>query len=368
MGIKRIRVWLQSGGRTTVSILLLLFVSISCSQPTPRPSSTFLAPTQIPPSATPPQASATQTIRITETAAIPRTATSTPPQRLNLESLKPGDYIVYSADDDEIREDGYVQSSLFLVSLDNVFQGRLWPDIGGSARISPDSKFIAYSTFKDLRIHDLSTGIELDPPECIGLNLPVAWSPDGTQLALSCDDNGYGIYILTLANETLSPLIPSSYLPAPEEVTPDLGGIYTNLVWSPDGRRLAYYDSYLYYRSGPPRLFDGPYVTELNCLEDISTCQAKTDLISNILDGPLAWSRDSQFLSIAPWQDNEGNGASGVHTFDLKTGEEVKILAGEYKIDSSSNLMWSPDGHWLAFSIGTKDIVLVSQMETRRQF
>jgi len=109
---------------------------------------------------------------------------------------------------------------------------------------SPDGQSLAYVSFegKSSAIYTqlLRTGERRRVSARAGINGAPAWSPDGQRLALTLSrkDGNVDVYVLTLADQTLTRLT-------------DDGGIDTEPAWSADGKSIYFTSD----RSGSPQIY-----------------------------------------------------------------------------------------------------------------
>jgi len=158
--------------------------------------------------------------------------------------------------------------------------------------------------------------------------------PDLSKLAMWCRDNE--IYVFTRKDQSLVQVT---------HITNEEEQFYFYPLWSPDGKWIAYFDLF----SNPFRVDpgDGLYLVDTSCLADPDTCPAKTrgpfqdDLY---LQGPYAWSPDSQQLAIPSNSLTEP-----IKIFDLRTESfhDLRQIGGS---GLPRSIAWSPDGEWIAYS------------------
>jgi WD40 repeat protein/tetratricopeptide (TPR) repeat protein len=179
---------------------------------------------------------------------------------------------------------------------------------------SPDGKRFAAGSYTgrapaNVLICDAKTGEAVLPPlECEHEPRSLAWSPDGSILAVGLGrwgsyppDQYWGRVILFSAS-TGKPLAASAYM----------DGDWTALAWSPDGKRLA--------ASGRHelRLWD----SALHPQPVAATAPA----------GCLGWSPDGKMLAAGSW-----NGTITIH--DAATGSPLRVLAGHGSVQT---VKWHP--------------------------
>jgi Tol biopolymer transport system component len=156
-----------------------------------------------------------------------------------------------------------------------------------------------------------------------------SWSPDGERLAIECEDS---IYIYSIPDKSLQPLTNWGQRSVDAFLSPK---------WSPDGKWVAY--SYRQLSSLSPLPEDGIYITEVECLNEPSTCEEKTRgaLVPYSYNIILTWSPNSNNLAV----------------YDVtKSLQIVVIFTSEASIlvenlEYITGLAWSLDGKWLTYSL-----------------
>ncbi len=136
-----------------------------------------------------------------------------------------------------------------------------------------------------------------------------SWSPDGTRVAVSIDQNGNAdIFLLSPQGELIRRLTHHS-------------GIDVSPAWSPDGRQLAFCSS----RSGSPQIY----------VMDIETGQSKRITFQSAYNTDPAWSPKGDRIAYTA-----RSGGFRVMWVDPNGGEAAHIARGEHP-------SWSPDGRYL---------------------
>jgi Tol biopolymer transport system component len=118
-------------------------------------------------------------------------------------------------------------------------------------------------------------------------------------------------------------------------------------AWSPDGRWIAYNRGL--GGAGTSDLL-GLYLLDTECLGDPSTC-ANSQRGPFNGDGPFTWSPDSRYLA--------GQWGPIVRIFEV-TDEGAKPVRDVEIEHSSSDLAWSPDGQWIAYTAGNKIMLILA--------
>jgi TolB protein len=151
----------------------------------------------------------------------------------------------------------------------------------------------------------------------------VAWSPDGTRIALSAvrqGDGSPGIYVVNVDGSGLTQLA--------------IMGLTGNPAWSPDGSRIA-------FDAGAPEICE-IYVVNA----DGTGLRQLTD--NNVGDKDPDWSPDGTRIAFTSGL----GGGQQIHTM-AADGSQVTRLTSEYSEGAffdSYMPAWSPDGSRIAFA------------------
>jgi Tol biopolymer transport system component len=199
----------------------------------------------------------------------------------------------------------------------------------GDLAWSPDGSRLAVSTDRGLSILDIATGQTSSPMTCVFC--PVAWSPDGTELAV-VDAAQVIVLIDPRDGHRIS------------QIEPDARKFEAGVTWSPDGRRLAYveFDAVTRTRSVSIIERDGTNKRTL-------ALPTRGDMILDI-----SWSPDGATIAYignaVPFED-----AAQPLDLVLLDPEGVRpgrvIQVGEcFCLGFSPGLTWSPDGRHLAYN------------------
>jgi Tol biopolymer transport system component len=251
------------------------------------------------------------------------------------QSLPSGTYIVYSW---PITRDQKTVITYGAVSPDGSIQQPLF-DNNFIGVFSPDRQYMAF-VINDIDrsrmfVVDLIRGTLTELPDTDSCYYPT-WSPDGSELAIICND--YEIYAFSLSQNTLSMLL------SDPEKQPTISH-YAELRWSPDGKWLAY----LRLKSTGPEDRFSLYALDLSCRTKPETCVSRTRQILTFPNyAPFDWTSDN-YLAIA---NNESEGGREINVIDVSNGNLLpnRTLYGDLRFNEISSLAWSPDGKWVAIT------------------
>jgi WD40 repeat protein len=203
--------------------------------------------------------------------------------------------------------------------------------------ISPDKKIIAIATSQGLYLYDLSTSKQLrllNQPQNVS---SVAWSPDGTRLAVGGVDSmagESGKLHLAIWNTSTWKIITE-----PEISNIDLVLQYDALAWSPDSALLA---TAAYERG----------VIVLNVRTGAVVSQ-QTGFIVNPYR--IAWSPDGSRLVAT------GDLGYGIRRWRAETDEFIRLY--DQRVDTANDVAWSPDGNRIV-SVHQNGVVCFWTVET----
>jgi WD40 repeat protein/nucleoside phosphorylase len=203
----------------------------------------------------------------------------------------------------------------------------LLPDVF-TAVWSPDGKRIASACSsagldKTIHIWDSLTGHPLSRIVVRSGIIPnfsvlsIAWSPDGTLIAATCDDRKMRVWNAETGKLAVIYAYSSSWA--------------SHIAWSPDSRYLA-----------------SAHSDHTACLWDVSTgtnaimYRAHTDSVRYV-----AWSPDGNYLATA---SNDGS----VRIWEALTGKHVYTYLGH--TDRTTSVAWSPDGTCIASGSNDKTV------------
>jgi len=195
----------------------------------------------------------------------------------------------------------------------------------GSAAISPDGRYLAYSDTAGIRLKLLSTGEERLIPTPGGVPLSVAshvdsWFPDGTQLLVhSKDADGHGsMWTTSVMGQSTS------------ELRRDASG------WavSPDGRHIAFSPSVPLYSGREIWMMD----SQGDNAQKILGLEADEWLWS------VHWSPDGQRLAYIRAKRVSNKLLQFTETCDLKGANRVEVLAIRDQDPWVQDIVWLPEG------------------------
>ncbi|HEY1805641.1 MAG TPA: PDZ domain-containing protein, partial [Terracidiphilus sp.] len=148
------------------------------------------------------------------------------------------------------------------------------------------------------------------------------WSPDGATIAFISDMDGED-ELYRIAQDGLG---------RPEQLTHGLHAMLFQLVWSPDGKKIAYSDK------------DGKlYVLTLEDKKVEQIAQSRSGQM-----GSYSWSLDSGHLA---YPLDEPNGFSSIYIWSVADGKTHRVTDPMY---NSGNPAWDTEGNYLYY-IGTRE-------------
>jgi WD40 repeat protein len=321
-----------------------LFILAACSAQT---TETIPPTRQISPSST----STFTTKQTLPTLTLTPTITITPtPQYLVRpisKALPPGQYLTYVDRHVCDPTDIYSRCNLNIISIDGSVDQTLARDLPAGKYIYNKMRVASTTIYYDefdhqrfrIRLLDMESGQFIDIPTPAGIDcLAEDWSPDGTKLVVICHTlEGYynfDIALLSLPDGELTILVHDM------NENGDSGG-YEQPRWSSDGKWLAFNR----LSGSGPELTKGLYITDMSCLSEPSTCQAKThEMPVKQLEGErgnreFAWTADSY---LAKAIDNR------IDVYDVKSGQRIRIFRADPARGDIYDVAWSPDGKWVA--------------------
>ncbi|MGH9354339.1 MAG: protein kinase domain-containing protein [Terriglobia bacterium] len=201
----------------------------------------------------------------------------------------------------------------------------------GAVSISPDGKYVAYTTEKDgmdsLWVQQVAThsDIQIEPPSASGYG-NLTFSHDGS----------YIFYVAFTGSSGLGSLYQVPTLGGqPREVAT---GVDSAAALSPDGRQAAFV-SYANLKQGEIRLM-------VANLEGGGQRVLDTRKLLNAFDnrGP-AWSPDGKMIAVAVENGSSGNLYDGVVAVDVRDGRETPIGAAQWR--RTGQMQWLADGRGL---------------------
>lgn len=195
--------------------------------------------------------------------------------------------------------------------------------------LSPDGNRVAYVFNQHIYVMALEGGVPRKitavPGDYSSAGSPLAWSPDGTQIAFFAGT--YPNQQLNLINTDGSDR---------RVLTPDNNfQIYrSRLLWSPNGRYIALYVPY-----------NSPYSNQ----ETVSLVDVETDDLKPLTRpgfyNALGWSPDSRTLTFAA-----GNQFATQTLFALSIADQTFQSLTSEPVQQILDAAWSPDGAWVAYT------------------
>ncbi|WP_026423924.1 DPP IV N-terminal domain-containing protein [Actinokineospora inagensis] len=189
-------------------------------------------------------------------------------------------------------------------------------------QLSPDGKSVAFKALNDLWVSPLG-GTPKKVTDDSYYEIDPAWSRDGAKLAYSSDKAGTeDIYVLDLATRK-------------EQRVTSLDGAEVGAAFSPDGKVIAFQDE--------------KYQT---LTVDIASGKVTKVLGGGAFSvpGKVSWSADGKTLALAV----SGNDRNLIELVDVATGKARTVDPAPWDSVSTrgdDGPIFSPDGHWLAFSM-----------------
>jgi len=207
-------------------------------------------------------------------------------------------------------------------------------DLASDLYLSPDGTQVAYVAGEHVYVAavngDNSDGnpprrISQTPGNYGAAGSPLAWSPDGRQLAVYEGAYPFQRIHLVQGDGTDQQLLTPN---------PDFQIYRSRLHWSPDGNVLAFYQP-----------FDPPFSNqEVIALIDIETQTVESLTGPGFFSG-LSWSPDSQQLVFA---FGEEINQQALFLLDLPSRDYTTLTSEAFQAILDSH--WSPHGDWIAFT------------------
>jgi Tol biopolymer transport system component/predicted Ser/Thr protein kinase len=201
----------------------------------------------------------------------------------------------------------------------------------GTPAFSPDGNQIAFawdggtSDNIDIYVKLIGAGAPLRLTTHPGIDRSPTWSPDGRYIAFSrFSESEKGIFIVPALGGTERKLY------SPDWGFHGFGGV----VWSPDGKLLAYLD-----RSSP----QSNYGIWLLSVENLERRQLTWPPAQNLFDMVPAFSPDGQTLAFARLSSGR---VSDIYLVPIGGGEPRRLTFDNREIDG---LAWTPDGREIVF-------------------
>ena len=192
--------------------------------------------------------------------------------------------------------------------------------------LSPDGKRIVFEALNQLWLMEVGGKPQQLTHDNFYKQSP-AWSPDGNEIAYSCDRAGTAdIYVLDLATK------------AERRVTQMSDSAELVPAWSHDGRKIAFQKQ------------DGTTFTV-----DLASGETKEAIKPTYEPGRPSWAVNGKTISLAalrPYSRRFREGTNLIETVDLATGKVTLTEPAPYKSISTRSVdgpIYSPDGSEMAF-------------------
>lgn len=250
--------------------------------------------------------------------------------------LEPGEYLTYTTIDGD--GDGGVWLTVNLIDQDADLQLPIAQlPLGSTITFSQARMQLAYAAPKsnvlsgtDLHIRDIQTEADLLVPSGSNCSWP-SYSPRGEQIALVCEGQQQGLFILDLNEGSLQPILDADQVGGDLLIWP---------AWSPMGDRIAFVRVKEGPRSDP---VSGIYLATTSCSVGDTSCSSEIEGPVSTCTGRTVWAPTGDLLACAD--------GSSLRVIDLEDRLEKSISAP----DLIESLAWAPSGHTLALSISNAD-------------
>jgi Tol biopolymer transport system component len=238
-----------------------------------------------------------------------------------------------SQDDKEVRESGRIaferEGDVYMMDTSGENETKV-PTAYQRVSWSPDGARIVYSNPEgEILVANSETGATVwqtrAPSEFKRCFLPV-WSPHGDLIA--CEYDLEPSFIATVDATTQAS--------STKRLTPDC---CRQPVWSPDGKRIAYWSFGTY---SPERGYFGPSGLFVMSADGTGKRRLTPRGDAGSYINPPAWSSDGHTIAFIDGHD--------VWTIDARGGKPRRVLNGGNR--TTNYLAWSPNGRKLAFTHG----------------
>lgn len=200
---------------------------------------------------------------------------------------------------------------------------------------SPDGTKIAFVSYpenelSEIYVMEIATGEVKRLTVAPGVDGKPAWSPDGTKIAFVSNRSGhFEIYTMNSVDGSDQLTIPGTKLVKGKtyNVTE---GVLGGPAWSPDGRKIAFSDSLVYWGD-----YNLPGIVIINADGSGYTILTPDDNLTTFRDSDPAWSPDGKYIVYM----SSSSGTGKIYRIDIETGEIVRLSQSD---NVEGQPAWSP--------------------------